>query len=141
MFRTLLTSACFLAAGAISTPVYAGTYVNKDIGFTIELAGGLQFQEEEEGVLYFVSGSSPGMVIVKNFPGLTMEDVRGAMAEGYQEEGVYLTPVGKAVVLAVKQGEGQAVLDALGIRRSSVKRSHWPICFNDILCSALSSCT
>ncbi len=98
-----------LLSVSINSSLFADSYVNKEIGFSINLTNGFQFDEEEDGVFYFVSAPTSGNMVVMNWPGLSMDDVREAMVAGYQEEGVYLTPRGRSIAIRVNQGQGMAV--------------------------------
>jgi len=92
-----------------STDVFAQTYNNSDLGFSITVDDYFSQKSQEGDIYYFTAADSAATVIVKNQPGLSIEEVKQVGVNGYQDEGITLTVTGKTRQKTVKQGWGLSI--------------------------------
>jgi hypothetical protein len=87
----------------------AQTYSNPGLGFSITIDDYFSQQSQEGSVYYFTSEDNASTVIIKNWPGLSIEEVRQAGKLGYQDEGIALTASGVPTETPMKKGWGLTV--------------------------------
>ena len=93
----------------LSLPVSAKTYSDPNLGFRITIDDYFsQFSQQGE-LYYFVSADNTDMIIIQNWPGLRVDEVREASRTGYQAEGVALTSQGSPKEHPVTKGWGLTV--------------------------------
>lgn len=76
---------------AASSAVMARSYSDPNLGFSIRIDDSFSQLSEDGNVFYFTTPDNSATVIVKNWPGLSVEAVRAAGGSGYQDEGLLLS--------------------------------------------------
>jgi hypothetical protein len=83
--------------------------VRNEEGFSLDLAGGFELGKYLDGYYLLGSRTIPGLILVKDLPGLTAADLNRNLRSGYTDRTVQLTPDGIAVELGMAGGDGRLV--------------------------------
>jgi hypothetical protein len=86
-----------------------GRLVRNEEGFSLDLDGGFELGKYHDGYYLLGSRTVPGLILVKDLPGLTAGDLNRNLQSGYTDRTVQLTPDGIAVELEKTGGIGRLV--------------------------------
>lgn len=97
------------------------TYSDPALGFSINIPDSLSSISQEGDIYYFTAPDLRSTVIIKNWPGLTAEDVREASRSGYHVQGMSLNPAGNAKETSSSKGwsmrfDVTGTIDITGVR-------------------------
>ena len=87
--------------------VSAQTFTNEQYGYSIELDDRYQLSKNTDAG--FFRSNNSGVVIIKNWPGLTEEVLRDYLQQGYQDEVIALVSEGEPETVSVENGKGLLV--------------------------------
>jgi len=102
---SLLTLLLFIFSPLCSSQ----TYNNTELGVSITIDDYFSQKSQEDNIYYFTSADNAATVIIKNRPGLSIEEVRKTGELGFQDDGVALIAQSKAEEKSVKKGWGMTV--------------------------------